>query len=137
MILVRPMFNAFHTKAVSHIFPMENSHEDRNWWLTDKYLASVDGLKFRGQALMFCQVAVGNLLQSSYGTEKAWQGFIDSIHEKTPAQYKYNASALFRTSRRSPRAYIKRSRTLYRPYRRADGSKSSSRGYIKYRRHTV
>jgi len=140
MILFRPMFSAFHTKAVSHIFPMENSHENCDWWLTDRYVASVAGLKFGGQALMFCPLAVGNLLhrpypRSSYGNDKASQRFNDSIQEKAPSRYKYNA--LIRTSRRSPRAYIKRSGTSYRPYRYAVKSKSSPRGYIKDRRHVV
>ena len=113
-ILFDPLFNAFHAKAVSHIFPMEISHEERNWWLTDKYVASVVELKFRGQALMFFPVAVVNLLhrpypQSSHGTNKAWQGFIEAIQEKAPTQFKYHA--LIRTFRRSPRVYIQKSRT--------------------------
>ena len=113
-ILFDPLLNAFHAKAVSHIFPMEISHENHNWWLTDKYVASIVELKFRGQALMFFPVAVVNLLhrpypKSSHGTEKAWRGFIEAIQEKAPTQYKNHA--LFRTFRRSPTAYIKRSRT--------------------------
>lgn len=62
MILFGPMFNAFHAKAVSHIFPMDIRHDKRNLWLTDSYVASVVKSKFRRQALMFCPVAVGNLL---------------------------------------------------------------------------
>ena len=113
-ILFDPLFNAFHAKAVSHIFPMEISHENHNWWLTDKYVASVVEFKFRGQALMFFPVAVANLLhrpypKSSNGTDKAWQRFIDSIQEKAPTQYKNNA--LFTTFRKNPRAYVTRSTT--------------------------
>ena len=63
VILFGPLFNAFHTKVVSHIFPMHIRHEDRNWWLTGKYRAT-----FRRQGLVFCPVAVGNLFYRSYGT---------------------------------------------------------------------
>ena len=113
-ILFDPLFNAFHAKAVRHIFPLEIRHENRNWWLTDKYVASVVELKFRGQALMFFPVAVGNLLHRPYpqsfdGTTKAWRGFIKAIQKKTLTQYKNHS--LFKEFRASPRAYIKRSRT--------------------------
>ena len=63
-ILFGPLFKAFHTKVVSHIFPMHIRHKNRNWWLTGKYIAT-----FRRQGLVFCPVAVGNLFYRSYGTE--------------------------------------------------------------------
>ena len=113
-ILFDPLFNAFHAKAVSHIFPMEISHENHNWWLTDKYVASAVELKFRGQALMFFPVTVGNLLHRPYpksrdGTDKAWQGFIEAIQNKTPTEYKHHA--LFKTFLSNPRTYVIRSPT--------------------------
>ena len=113
-ILFDPLFNAFHAKAVSHIFPMEITHEIHNWWLTDKYVASVVELKFRGQALMFFPVTVGNLLhrpypKSSYGKTYAWRGFIKAIREKTPTQYKN--STLFKKFGMSPTRYVEISRT--------------------------
>ena len=113
-ILFDPLFNAFHAKAVSHIFPMEVSHENSNWWLTDKYVSSVVELKFRGQALMFFPVGVGNLLHRPYpqsfnGTEEAWRTFIEAVQKEAPAQYKDHA--LFRTFGEFPRAYIRQSFT--------------------------
>jgi len=67
-ILFGPMLNAFHTKAVSHVFPMDGRQEERDWWFTDidKYVTSVVELKFRRQALMFCLVTVRNLLYRRY-----------------------------------------------------------------------
>ena len=62
-ILFGPLFNAFHTKVVSHIFPVHIRHENRFWWFTDKYIAT-----FRRQGLIFCPVAVGNLFYRSYET---------------------------------------------------------------------
>ncbi|KAJ7328134.1 hypothetical protein OS493_025538 [Desmophyllum pertusum] len=61
-----PLLNAFHAKAVSHIFPLDTRHEKVNWWLTDKYVTSVVELKFRGQALLFFPVTVENLLHRPY-----------------------------------------------------------------------
>ena len=58
--------NAFHIKAVSHIFPMDDRLEERDWRYTDKYVNSVVESKFRGQALMFCPVTVRNLLYRRY-----------------------------------------------------------------------
>lgn len=113
-ILFDPLFNAFHAKAVSHIFPMEIGHENHNWWLTDKYVSSVVELKFRGQALMFFPVGVGNLLHRPYpqsfdGTEKTWRKFIGDVQKEAPAQYKDHD--LFRTFGKFPRAYIRKSLT--------------------------
>ena len=113
-ILFDPLFNAFHAKAVSHIFPMEISHENHNWWLTDKYVSSVVELKFRGQALMFFPVAVVNLLhrpypQSPYGIVEVWREFIKAIQNEAPTQYKDHA--LFRTFHSCPNDYIERSLT--------------------------
>ena len=113
-ILFDPLFNAFHAKAVSHIFPMEVSHENHNWWLTDKYVSSVVELKFRGQALMFFPVTVVNLLhrpypRSFYGIVKGWREFIKAVQNEAPTQYKDHP--LFRTFHRCPRAYTERSLT--------------------------
>ena len=58
--LFGPLLNAFHKKAVSHIFPMGSQHVKRYWWIIDKYVTSIVELKFRGQALMFCPVTVGS-----------------------------------------------------------------------------
>ena len=47
-------------------FRWDTHHEGANWWLTDKYVASVVELKFRWQALPFFQVAVKNPLHHGY-----------------------------------------------------------------------
>lgn len=93
---------------------MEIGHENHNWWLTDKYVSSVVELKFRGQALMFFPVGVGNLLHRPYpqsfdGTYKFWRKFIEDVQKEAPAQYKDHD--LFRTFGEFPGAYIRKSLT--------------------------
>ncbi|KAL9965285.1 hypothetical protein ACROYT_G029060 [Oculina patagonica] len=113
-ILYDPLLNAFHAKAVGHIFPLDSRYENVNWWLTDKYLASVVELKFRGQALLFFPVTVENLLhrpypQSSRGTISAWRGFIKDIHKQVPVEYEKHT--LFKKFYSNPRRYVARSWT--------------------------
>ena len=113
-ILFDPLFNAFHAKAVEHIFPLDTRYENVNWWLTDKYLASIVELKFRGQALLFFPVSVENLLhrpypQSPRGTLSAWQGFIKDIQKQAPVEYTNHA--LFRKFQANPKHYVARSWT--------------------------
>ena len=113
-ILFDPLFNAFHAKAVGHVFPLDTRYENENWWLSDKYVASVVEVKFRGQALLFFPVTVENLLhrpypQSSRGTAKAWRGFIKDIQEQSPVQYANHA--LFNKFHQNPMSYVKRSWT--------------------------
>ncbi|KAJ7328135.1 hypothetical protein OS493_025539 [Desmophyllum pertusum] len=113
-ISFNPLLNAFHAKAVTHIFPLDTRHEKVNWWLTDKYVTSVVELKFRGQALLFFPVTVEDLLhrpypRSLYGTKAAWQGFIKGIQKQTPSQYANNV--LFEKFKRDPELYVATSRT--------------------------
>lgn len=113
-IFFDPVFNAFHAKAVSHIFPLDTRHEKVNWWLIDKYVASAVELKFRGQALLFFPVTVENPLHRPYprsnrGRITAWQGFIEDIQKQSPAQYKNNS--LFKEFKRDPDLYVATSRT--------------------------
>ena len=113
-IFFDPLFNAFHVNAVHHIFPLDTHHEGTNWWLTDKYVASVVELKFRGQALLFFPVAVENPLHRGYpkslqGTKEAWQGFIDDVQKKAPLQYANHS--LFEEYRKNPGLYVETSRT--------------------------
>ena len=109
-----PLFNAFHAKAISHIFPLDTRYEKVSWWFTDKYIASVVELKFRGQALLFFPVTVVNPLHRPYprsvrGRIKAWQGFIEDIQKQSPAQYANHS--LFREFKRDPDRYVATSRT--------------------------
>ena len=113
-IFFDPLFNAFHAKAVSHIFPLDTRRENVNWWLTEKYVTSVVELKFRGQALLFFPVTVENPLHRPYprsvnGTKVAWRGFIKDIQKQTPAQYANNV--LFEKFKRDPQLYVATSRT--------------------------
>lgn len=113
-IFFDPVFNAFHAKAVGHIFPLDTRHEKDNWWLTDKYLCSVVELKFRGQALLFIPVTVDNLLhrpypQSRNRTTNAWREFIEDIQKKVPARYANHS--LFRRFKEDPEKYLLTSRT--------------------------
>lgn len=113
-IFFDPVFNAFHAKAVSHIFPLDTRHEKINWWLTDKYITSAVELKFRGQALLFFPVTVENPLHRPYprsvrGRITAWQGFIEDIQRQSPAQYANHS--LFKEFKRDPDLYVATSRT--------------------------
>ena len=113
-IFYDPVFNAFHAKAARHIFPLDTRHERVNWWMTDKYLASVVELKFRGQALIFFPVTVENPLHRGYprslkGTEEAWRGFIENVQREAPVQYANHS--LFEEYKKNPAHYVATSRT--------------------------
>lgn len=113
-IFYDPLFNAFHAKAVRHIFPLDTRHERVSWWITDKYVASVVELKFRGQALLFFPVTVGNPLHRNYprslaGTKKSWQAFIAGVEMEIPTQYANNS--FIQEYKRDPPQYTRTSRT--------------------------
>ena len=113
-IFYDPLFNAFHAKAVRHIFPLDTRHEKTTWWLTDKYVAAVVELKFRGQALLFFPVTVGNPLHRKYprslvGTKEAWQEFIANVEREIPTQHANNT--LIQEYKKDPFRYVQTSRT--------------------------
>ncbi|XP_022802132.1 uncharacterized protein LOC111339685 [Stylophora pistillata] len=113
-IFFDPLFHAIHAKAVTHIYPLDTRYEKKNWWLTDKYLASVVEMKFRGQALLYFPLTVENGLHRPYpgslaGTRVAWQKFIKHIQTQAPDKYKNHP--LFENFRKNPTLYVDRSWT--------------------------
>ena len=109
-----PLFNAFHAKAVRHIFPLDTRHERTTWWLTDKHVTAVVELTFRGQSLLFFPVTVVNRLHRKYprslqGAKEAWQEFIANVERKVPSQYANNT--LIQEYKKDPFQYIQTSHT--------------------------
>ena len=113
-IFFDPLFNAIHAKAVGHIYPLDTRYEKKNWWLTDKYLASAVEMKFRGQALLYFPLTVENGLhrpypRSFFGTIITWKKFIKRIQKQAPDHYKNHR--LFKNFRKNPTLYVRRSWT--------------------------
>ena len=113
-IFYDPLFNAFHAKAVRHIFPLDTRHERTTWWLTDKHVTAVVELTFRGQSLLFFPVTVVNRLHRKYprslkGTKEAWQEFIANVEKKIPSQYANNT--LIQEYKKDPFRYVATSNT--------------------------
>lgn len=87
------LFHAFHRKAVAHILPYNNKYEKESWWVSALHIMAVLGLKFRGQALLFAAVTVGNPKHREYprSTEHfnaRWRSFIEEIQREAPTAYR-------------------------------------------------
>ena len=114
IIYFDPVINAFHAKAVVHIFPLDTRFEQVSWWFTDKYLCSVVEIKFRGQALLFFPVTVYNPLHRPYprslaGTKKAWREFIKDVKRDVPERFANHS--LLRKFKKDPQLYTRKSQT--------------------------
>ena len=87
------VFNAFHFKAIEHLFPYRVQYEKISWWSLHRYIWSAVELIFRGQALMFVAVTAGNPTHRSYPKSLVdistyWRDYIDTIREEAPLVYR-------------------------------------------------
>ena len=86
-------FNAYHYKAITHIFPYPSLDKNKNWYIPNKHIMSAVELKFCGQAMMFVPLTTINLGHGPYpktgGDVSAyWREFIDKIRETAPLAYR-------------------------------------------------
>lgn len=108
------LFNAYHYKAIEHLFPYRTQYEKICWWLVNRHMFTAVELKFRGQALMLVPVIASNPTHRSYpksvaGMETYWREYIDTIREEAPLVYRNRT--LFEDFRQNPFDYIINSRT--------------------------
>ena len=86
-------FNAYHYKAITHIFPYPSLDKNKSWYIPNKHIMSAVELKFCGQAMMFVPLTTINLGHGPYpktgGDVSAyWREFIDKIRETAPLAYR-------------------------------------------------
>ena len=87
------LFNAYHWRAVKHLFPYRVQYEKESWWALHRYMFTAVELKFRGQALMFVALTAGNPTHRSYpksdkNVNTYWREYIQTIQQEAPSVYK-------------------------------------------------
>ena len=87
------VFNAYHYKAIQHLFPYRVKYENISWWSLHRYMFTAVELKFRGQALMFVPVTAGNPTHRPYpkslkDVQIYWRDYIETIRQEAPLIYR-------------------------------------------------
>ena len=108
------VFNAFHYKAIEHLFPYRTQYEKISWWSLHRYMCTTVELIFRGQALMYVPITAGNPTHRSYPKSVSnmsvyWRSYVDTIRAEAPLVYRNQS--LFDVLRQNLSDYITNART--------------------------
>ena len=108
------VFNAFHYKAIEHLFPYRTQYEKISWWSLHRYMCTAVELIFRGQALMYVPITAGNPTHRSYPKSVSnmsvyWRSYVDTIRAEAPLVYRNQS--LFDVLRQNLEDYIMKTRT--------------------------